>query len=221
MSIASKITAIIAKAEGSTHPEEAQAFMAKAQQLMQSHGLDLLDLGKLSDDPIGVDINAVKNFQSDNWQTGLAAAAAHYYGCRTVVSHRGCTYFHSVGGRESARITFTLMFGYFTRSVSKLATEAVKAGEYKTPSIARTAIGKALTVRITQALRSARAVEGTGINALVPVDLVDLALQEAFPRMREGKARKISYSSAAMSHASKIGLNLQTAGGKAALQIGK
>lgn len=216
MSIAAKIAAIIAKAEGSTHPEEAETFMAKAQRMMLDYGISLQDLGKLGDDPIAVDMNATYNFQSDAWQANLADAAARYFGCKVIHCKEGCRDNHAVAGRASARVTYTLMFGYFTRSVSKLASKAVADGTYRTKSQARTAIGKALTVRLIwerQNSEDIKAAEGEGLNALVPLDLIKLAVEEAFPSATSKKGRPISYTGKAMDLANGISLNMKPTAG--------
>ena len=112
--IAEKIQKLLAKANSSTHPEEAETFMAKAHALLEQHGLSLFDLGKLdSEDPIGrsQDKEMLRANSAASWRTMVAGQLAIYYGCKMVTTnYRGDNFtYWTVFGRESARITFMLM----------------------------------------------------------------------------------------------------------------
>ena len=72
-----RISALIAKAESTTSPEEAAVFMAKAEELMLKHAIDrakLEQLGKLAKEDIGVTyvpfVGAPKRYWSDLGRMG-------------------------------------------------------------------------------------------------------------------------------------------------------
>jgi hypothetical protein len=222
MSIADKIAKIIAKADSSTHPEEAEAFMAKAHAMMEQHGLSLLDLGRLdSDDPVGKDLNAYHNNNVDHWRYQVGGALANYYGCRIIgektFTDRGQArgrYWH-VFGRESARITFTVMWPFVDRQVMAMAREAHKAGVYSSIPKARTAIGKALAIRLYDMVevQEERRENDTGLNALVPVDIIQAEIDATFSNVKKGRA--LTYNpndDYANSAAAKVQVNRQATG---------
>lgn len=220
MTIASKIQKIIAKADSTTSDEEAHAFMAKAYQMMEEHGLSLMDLGRLdSDDPVGKTEDVYTS--SENWKNYLAGEVARYYGCELVwvgVTTKSVSY--TVFGRESARVTFQLMFPFILRQVMKLATAEVKAGQYKTRHRAMVALSAALTARVMK-LRQANEVRhvGSGLNALVPVDMIQVAVGEAFPHLKVRRT-KLNYDNRAQELAKNVSLNQQTPAPKSALKLG-
>lgn len=221
---ADKIAKIIAKADGTTNPKEAEVFMAKAQKMMEEHGLTLLDLGRLdADDPIGVTEEAAHHFQADNWAKNVAHALARFYGGEVIMMRRKNKNLHHVAGRESARITYTMMIQFVLRQVRAQAREAYKAGEFLTESKARTAIGNALTLRLSRMVREqedrrSEEAEGTGLNALVPVDLIKQELTDKYDVVWK-KARSISTTRAGMNRADNISVTRQTTAAKASHQI--
>lgn len=221
--IADKIRKILAKADGSTHPEEAAVFMAKAHSMLEAHGLNLLDLGRLdSDDPVGTDHAATKNFAAENWLKLVSACLARYYGAEIVSTQIKNKIEHAVIGRESARITYQLMQPYVARQVRQLARAAWKAGEFKTESRAKTAIGNALALRLHDLTNDRQRNETrptTGVNALVPVDLIQLEMEAQFPHMKKGRGRSVSTTEASRRAADKVSLNRQTGAAAGTLRI--
>lgn len=221
--IAEKISKLIAKADSTSHPEEADLFMAKAQELMMAHGLSLLDIGKLdSDDPVGTTDEAGTYYASEGWAKHLGTQLARYYGCEVMFSQVARNKFaFGIAGRESARVTFALMFPFVVRQVRAQAREAVKCGEASTESRAKTAIGNALTFRI-QRLRLAENNNEKATatrNALVPVDLNRAALEERWPNLRTGRTARLNTTEAAKNRASKISLHRQTGAAPASCMI--
>ena len=213
--IADKIRKIIALAESTTHPDEADAFMAKAQDLMMSHGMSLLDIGRLdADDPVGTDRDVTTANTSAAWRVQVGGALAKYYGCEMITGKSGTMTMMHLVGRESARVTFSLMVEYVFRQVRSQAHIAHKAGVYGNHKLAMTAVGNALALRIWKLVRDQRANTtsgiGKGMNALVPVDMIDLEKRRAFPSLRTRPARPLKTDSAAMAAADKISLRHQT-----------
>lgn len=218
MTIANKIAKIIAKADSTTNPEEADTFMAKAHAMMEAHGLSLLDLGRLdSEDPIGTSRDCASVSASYGCARAVATQLASYYGCElvyTAYKQENKFKFH-VCGRESARITFQLMFPYVWRQVADLARKDFKAGNHKTRMSALNAVANALTLRIARLVaeqkdRRKEDLAGKGLNALVPVDLIEQELRNAFPRARVGRASKMRTNESARKAADKVSFNRQT-----------
>jgi|GEM_PF-3853963 len=225
--IADKIRKIIAKADSSTHPEEAAVFMDKAQRMMEEHGLNLLDLGRLdSDDPVGVDRDFYRSFKTTPYWEMLAYQVAEYFGCKLVVTTKANgDKFHTIAGRESARITHTLMWPFVMRQIKAIAVADYKAGLFPHPKTAYRDLAIALAIRV-QALNAAKRVKRNAeplsqVNALVPVDLIQQALMEVFPNMRQGsKAKTVTLNPHAAERAKGVSLNLQTRAPRSALKIG-
>lgn len=230
MSITEKIRKIIAKADSTSHPEEAAVFMEKALKLMEDHGLSLLELGRLdSDDPVGVDKQFYESTITTEWRQTLATQLAQYYGCRLIVLRNKTMFgkiesiYHSVAGRESARITYQLMWPYVLRQVMKQAAEANRNGEYNHPSQGYKAVAEALAVRLVwlNKNKATATPPQTGVNALVPIDLIQLAIDEAFEGgTRPTGPKKVKFNANAMQRASSISLNHQTTAGPAVRKIG-
>ena len=222
--IADKIRKIIAKADSSEHPEEAMAFLDKAQRMMEEHGLSLLDLGRLnSDDPVGTDKEFYRGRVNDSWRQMVAPQLAEFFGCRMVITHKGDNKWHSVTGRESARITYQLMWPFVDRQVMAIARRDVAAGKYKTVNAARRQIGYALAIRIAEMNRAHKPVQAEGLsqaNTLVPVDLIRAAMAEAFPDLRSMGAKTVRFDHNATRSAAEVSLHRQAGADRSALKIG-
>ena len=226
--IADKIAKILAKADSTTNPEEADTFMAKAQQLMMEHGLSLLDIGKLdSDDPIGTTEQAASFFAAENWAKLVGGQLARFYGCEVMIEQVGRNkYAFGLAGRESARTTFMLMFPFVLKQVRRLAREETKAGNFETEARAKTAIGNALGLRIYRMIQEQEDsrredLPGRGMNAVVAVDLNRQALEEHWPNLRTSRRRSVKTNSAGRAAAGKVSLHRQTGAAPAARQIGR
>ena len=211
--IADKIAKILAKADSTTSPEEAETFMSKAHQMMMEHGLSLLDIGKLdSNDPVGTTEQAASYVACENWAKLVGGQLARYYGCEAMIEQVGRTkYAFGLAGRESARTAFMLMFPFVIKQIRKLAREEVKAGNFKTEARAKTAIGNALGLRINRMVQEQTNEEPTrGRNELVPVDMNRKALEEHWPCLRQARTRSVRTNAAGHAAARKVSLNRQT-----------
>lgn len=220
--IARKIAAIISKADSTAHPEEAAAFMAKAHQMLERYGIDLMDLGRLNEsDPVGVDYEAVKVARSYPWALPLAHQLGRYYGVRTVYTEvYGSDTIIACAGRLSARTTFQLMWPYVLRQVQNFARIAYNEGHYKSRMKAVAAMADAMTYRLSRLAADRQPARGstTTQNALVPMDEIKQVLEEAFPSLRSARRRKLSADSRAHELAEKISLDSQV-GGRGQRQI--
>ena len=214
--IARKIAAIISKADSTTHPEEAAAFMAKAHRMLEQHGIDLMDLGRLNEgDPVGVDLEAGKVARSYPWALPLMHQLGRYYGVQTVYTQiYGSDTVIACAGRLSARTTFQLMWPYVLRQVQNLARIAYNEGHYKNRMKAAAAVADAMTYRLAGLVRERQPARGSVAtqNALVPVDEIKHAMEEAFPNLRKSRARKLTADRRAHELAGQISLDSQVGG---------
>lgn len=213
--IAQKIAKLIAKADSSTHPEESETFMVKAHDLMIRNGLDLMDLGRLSEDPTGIDEDAYQHPAAYSWLHRVASAAANYYGVSFRRFTLGRTMTYTVSGRQSARITFLLMMPYLYREVMRLGRELYKAGEYRSAMTATTRVGNSLASRIWAMVPETKKYEGEGINALVPVDINRQLLDDRYGEARTPRGGTVRVDAASEAAAANINLSRQTSGAAA------
>ena len=189
-----KIAKLIAKAESTTHIEEADTFMAKALELLEANGIKLQEVGTINiDDPVTNIRDAAYTFRAEYALTNVAHALARYYGCRSLYRPGGRNkIIIEVIGRQSACITFQLMFPYVKKQVHRLAARSVHPSLYTTKSRALTSIANGLTERLDRLYWENRNMnlesEPKGENALVPVDAIDQFIMMLYPDL--GKSRK-------------------------------
>jgi hypothetical protein len=230
MSIAAKIAKIIAKAEGTDNAEEALIFMQKAHELMEKHGMDLLEVGRLNDDdPVGHEHEGI--VVSSSWKRRLSAQVARFYGVDTVaVFGTKKTVKMTLVGRRDARETFKVMWPFILGQVNALASQGVKEGRYGTRGKAQRFIANALATRLTvirrerEAEDEAKGVTTTGLNALVPVDMIQAEMESAFSpgSLKDIRATSVKTSTNARRDAAKVNVDLQVGGGRYnANQIGR
>jgi hypothetical protein len=230
MNYADKIAKIIAKAEGTDNAEEAAIFMQKAQAMMEQHGIDLLELGKLDEqDPVGLD--RAKLDVNATWKRRLATQVARFYGCEAVATTTNTKKVYlSLAGRQNARATFYAMWPFVLEQVSKLASDGFKSGVYGTRNKGQRYIANALCTRLhamrlenEKALKSKETatVTATGLNSLVPVDIIASALEEEFGKLGSFRAARVTTNGAARADASKVRMDRQVGGApRGAVQIG-
>lgn len=233
--IADKISVLIRQAEESTHPEEAATFMAKVHSLLEKHGLNLLDLGRLSsDDPVGKSRKQAEFFASESFMRDVVFHLARYYGCRAIVHTVGNHRWATIMGRESARMTFTLMYPYVKKCIRSEARrlhkiEAADPIWAMLPKKARSSYAKQqryvadalawrLQVEVARRSREDKVYQARGVNALVPVDEID-AMVDAMGA-KTARDRQYLTTKEAEEAAQGINLNQQMAGAKQK-QIGK
>ncbi len=239
--IALKIQALIAKAQSTEHQAEAEAFMAKAQQLLEDHQLDLGDLVE-AQDPVIINSTAFEQTDSSpSWYKDLFVALGRLYGCKAVKSPKLILtptgksrwgYAIELTGRESAIKTTELMFPWVKKQCQSKGTELSKQTGRANNMEARR-VGNALVNRIwgmirTEELKAKQAQEAQSANidltradanALVTQDRVLQVFNERYKNLRIIAGRATSTSAAARAAASSIGLHRQ-AGGSATLRIG-
>lgn len=216
-SIKLKIAALLAKAESTTNEFEAAAFMAKVNELLEKHQMEVHEVRSAREnagDPMGKEKGKTNLYVSMLWARELGGALARYYGCKFVFWKVGNHLKYEIVGRESARTTFELMFPFIITQVRLQARKLDGAtGNSKSHSILCRQVGQALEVRVWKLVgeNDKRRVVLTG-KGLVPVDDLDAAMKEFFPKLKVSKAKPIHLDPNAVEAAKKIGLHHQATG---------
>lgn len=224
--IKEKIQKILAKAKGTNNEQEAAVFLAKAEELMERHQIELDELG--SDDPMGEFIGLSGTPSSPTWQRHLLNAVARYYGATTVrnrMIRNGREEFDlEVLGAESARITVEVMWPFILGQVREEGRKEAKAMGLGAEAAIRR-VANALTIRIQEmnAERNARSHEVRTVAARNSLILRGNALtnylDERYPNRVSSKTRGIGTNAIAKEAAGRVSLNKQT-GGSSTLRIG-
>jgi hypothetical protein len=208
--MAERISALLDKAESTSYPAEAEAFMAKAQELMARHAIDeaMLDAARGSHDEIAhVEMTIRPPYASAKSVLLNAVAASNR--CRLVVSKRpnGQVLCALVGFDTDIRHTRSLYLSLSHQAVRFMLAAPLPPGD--TPRRFRHAFLLAYAWRIGERLEEADALAMTEAEAeqlarptgrsvsLVMASReakVDSAFAEAFPRIG---TKRVSSSSGA------------------------
>ena len=246
-----QIRKLHAKATGTDNAAEADTFLAKVQQLLDRHNVSMYDV-HMSDeaDPIGVDHAAGKSFKADSWTDILAGQLAAFYNCDLVISTIRNHIYYTVAGRESARLTWSLMYPYVVKQVRQQAKAMVAKHMEANPRLyeftpaqipnltlrkrlrdaqltkskAERKVGYAMALRLHGLVRDRELnLDARTKNALVPVDTLEALLREAFPDLKDNSSdsRVLRVDAESRKAAEEINLNSQMAAAPGTTQIGK
>jgi hypothetical protein len=208
--MAERIAALLDKAESTSYPEEADAFLAKAQQLMARHAIDeaMLDAARGSTDEITqVDLTIVAPYASA--KSVLLGAVAASNRCRVVSASRpgGRVVCTMVGFETDIRHARSLYLSLSHQAVRFMLDAPLPPGD--TPRRFRHSFLLAYAQRIGERLREADRVahdeatseqlaqaSGRSVSLVMASReaRVDRALRDAFPGLR---TRRVSSSSGA------------------------
>lgn len=244
--IKARIQALLAKANSTEHEAEAEAFLAKANELLREYQLDVADLVD-SDDPVVHHVGVRGATSGHAWRWRLYSAVAQLYGCQTIhvdVGFRkadgsewrgardgkGVPYYEQrLVGHESAVITTDLMYPWIVGQVRAKAREIVAKVKDEHPDEAMSEQGQAKRVaaaliqRIQRLIAKDRA-EQVGApneaarNALVVVtNAVKAKFDELYPNTTDIKGR-VKTDHLSRQAADSIGLHRQ-AGGRSQLLL--
>ncbi|MBB4775793.1 DUF2786 domain-containing protein [Actinomadura livida] len=196
-----KVRALLAKAESTEFPEEAEALSARAQELMARHSIDHALLAAETGDiggPAGRRI-AVDN-PYDSPKAVLLTVVADANRCKAVW-HRELGFSTVMGypaDLAAVEMLFTSLLVQATAAMVQAGPRRDARGRSRTRSF-RHAFLNAYAARIGERLREAagRAAESAGGNDLVPVLAArDRAVEEAvgamFPKLAKGRAGSVS-----------------------------
>jgi len=113
-------------------------------------------------------------------------------------------------GRDSARITFTLMFPYIKKQVHKMAREHFEDGHSGSKSKSLTLVANSLAMRIKKMIPDIPKAQSTNTsNALVPVNEINALMYQIYSDLEEVKGSTIKTSDSAQEYADKINLDDQ------------
>lgn len=216
-SIKIKIAKLLAKAEVTNNEFEAAMFMAKVNELLERHQIEMHEIRSMGDsDPMGKEVGSTNLYASIKWARDVAGPLSRYYNCRIIYWRKGNHFKYEIVGRESARTTFELLFPFVISQVKQEARRAERAYPgTKSLSVWEREIGQALLVRIWKMVAEAedRRAELTA-KALVPVTDVDAAFETYFPTAKKGRPINASFSDAARNAAERVSIHVQTSAAK-------
>lgn len=227
--IKTRIMALLAKARGTDNEHEAEAFLAKAMDMMQQYQLDIADMVD-AHDPILQHFGYEAAETGHAWRWNLYGAVALLYGCKTVHSFINPTWNGKrhvytkraeLVGRESAIITVELMYPWIVEQVRKAAKELAKTSGMSEQGQAKR-VAAALILRIHRLVKQNKAeapATAAGRNALVILDQVEAKFDELYPNLKKARSTKLVTDSASRRAAEGIGLHRQT-GRSSNLKIG-
>lgn len=227
--IKQRIMALLAKANGTDNEHEAEAFLAKAMDLMQQYQLDVADMVD-ADDPILKHVGMEAAESGHAWRWKLYSAVAQLYGCKSIHVGKAVKgkngrlvpgYEQVLVGRESAIITTDLMYPWIVQQVKDAAKRIASISGMSEQGQAKR-VAAALISRIHKLVKAQQEAEPTtaaGRNALVVLNQVVAKYEELFPDAVTMKARPSVTDGLARAAAEGIGLHRQT-GGARPLQIG-
>lgn len=222
--IKDKIAALLAKAEGTDNLFEADSFMAKVNELLERHQMDLHEIRKHSGvnaDPMGHQSGETKLYASILWARRAGSALARYYGCKMIYWKRGNHFIYEIVGPESGRTTFELLFPFVISQCKQRANRLwIKHGE-QSKSVWEREVGQALEARIWKLVPQVEAKRAENeANALVPVDDLQAYVDEHLGKVKVNKKNNFNFGVEAAQAAAGISINVQ-ATGKSTKLIGK
>jgi Protein of unknown function (DUF2786) len=192
-----RVRALLAKAESTTFPEEAEAYTAKAQELMARHSIDYALLVARSG---GRDEPGVRRILIDNPyeapKTLLLQAVAEANGCRSVWSQYFgfCTVTGFPGDLDSVELLFTSLLVQAVTAMTQTGPKQDRYGRNNTRSFRQsflTAYAQRIGERLQGATEAAvsETIKDVGADALLPVlkaraEEVSEKFRELFPQLQ-------------------------------------
>lgn len=218
--IKSKIQALLAKAAGTNNEHEAEAFMAKAMQMLQDHQLDLADLGDASD-PIIEKVGVSGASSGHAWKWKLMYHLSRYYGCQSIHCQRWeivkgkyvLHYDQKVIGPESAVVTLELMYPWIVQQVNAAAKDIAAVTGMSVQGQAKR-VAAALLARIARLNAESKPSTDNKVaaHALVLLDQVDAKFRELYPDTVTKRSGRSVSDRRSREAANGIGLSRQMGG---------
>lgn len=186
--VAATIRALLAKAESTTFPAEAEALTAKAQALMAKYRLDDAERGAHDDatGPGRLVIRIDRPYTSP--KESLLTAVARSNHCRAVITGGHVEVFGFPGDLEVVELLFTSLLVQATTAMTGAGSQVDARGRSRTRSF-RHAFLVAFAGRIGERLRDATVTVEAARSDLLPVLVrrdheVEAAMRSAFPSLR-------------------------------------
>ncbi|GAA4362533.1 DUF2786 domain-containing protein [Actinomadura verrucosospora] len=199
--ILGRVRALLAKAESTEFPEEAEALSTRAQELMTRHSIDHALIAAESGDMSGPDGRRIAvDSPYDAPKAVLLTVVAEANHCRAIW-HRELGFSTVLGfpaDLAAVEVLFTSLLVQATSAMVHAGPRRDARGRSRTRSF-RHAFLNAYAVRIGERLRGAadRAAAGAGGKDLLPVmaardQAVDQAVDTMFPDLAKGRAGSVS-----------------------------
>ena len=212
--IKSKIAALLAKAKGTDNEHEAETFLAKVQELLEKHQLDMSDLED-ADDPVRQDSGLDATKWTPSWHAHLYRHLGLLYGCYSVKRRVTATgYYQELVGRESAIVTTQIMFDWIKGECNRLGRELYASNKATSAANGARLVGNALVTRIARLIPKddAPRTEAAAKNALVTKSRVMQVVEEHYGKLSTGRGGRTKTSASAREMAAGIGLHRQAGG---------
>ncbi|UPT53333.1 DUF2786 domain-containing protein [Synechococcus phage Ssp-JY38] len=210
--IKAKIAALLAKAEKTDNAFEAETFMAKVNEMLEKHQIEMHEL-HVDNDPMGQTDGDVT--RSHEWPSRLGFALAELYGAkmlRYTYKNVKARYKWRVVGRESARVTFEMLYPFVMSQVRQRARAMARTYAI-TPAKAEREIGTALEQRIWRMVRDAEERREVAVGkGLIPVSDVDAYIHDLHSKVKTLSTLNVPISNEAVREANKVSLNVQATG---------
>jgi hypothetical protein len=220
-----KIRALLAKAEGSTFEPEAEAFTAKAQDLMTRHAIDAAMLMAANDTDLRYGVVARRVHLANPYaseKVDLLAVVCSANDIRTVW-HQGLWFATVVGlpiDLEIADLLFTSLLVQVNRAMTAPTHDAARSRARGYRRAFMTAYAQRIGERLTEASQRANAeAANTYGEALVPVldarkAAVEAEFARLFPSTRASRARRFDADGWLAGRAAADQADLRTARGR-------
>lgn len=216
--IKDKLRALLAKAEGTDNEFEAETFMAKVNELLEKHQIEMHEL-KVDDDPMGITRGDQKLSKSQSWTKGLVIWIARLYGADVVYWTSGNAIRYEIVGRESVRVTTELMLPFVLTQVRREGRKlAKKYGE--SDAVHMREVAYALTIRLQRMCVAARKHRDEMIGkGLIPVSDIDALKAEKYPQLKTKDHKVGNYGLDAAKSAQSINVQVQATGRKDGIKL--
>jgi hypothetical protein len=219
--ILSRIKALLAKANSTDNEHEAEAFLAKAQELLQQHQLNASALGDFDDPILAAQVAFSAAAKSPSWHKNLFIAVGVYYGARVAISTRiernkNGTWQQvkdvELTGKLSSIETAKVMFPWIKAQCNERGRFLSILYPEMTASQHARRVGNALNNRIARLIAEAKS-DGpkteAARNALVLMDQVEARFKDHYGELKEARQSRSRTNAAAREQAEGIGLHHQ------------
>lgn len=223
--IKQRIQQLLAKAKGTDNEHEADAFLAKAMELLQQHQLDIADLVDAGD-PILHHVGLSQASSGHAWRWRLYSVVAQLYGCQSIHAQVGyrqvkvkgrikltAWYEQRLVGRESSIITTDLMYPWIVQQVrAKARAIAGVTGMSEQGQAKRVAAALIIRIhRLIEAQQTTAPTTAAGRNALIILNQAVAKFNELYPQAQTIN-RSVKFDDLSREAAEGIGLHRQTTG---------